>query len=149
MQLKLQGLAGAWRGTTKTFFDPNTPAEEAATEVDVEVILGGRHVRLTYASVVMGSPHVGEMTFSHDGRFSVTWLDSFHTGDAVMALAGEKGGDFTALGSYAAGPERWGWRITLSLPAPDGGAELFIDEKNISPAGEVYPAVEMRLRRVR
>lgn len=94
----------------------------------------------------MGTPHVGEITVGYnDDHYEMAWIDSFHTGGAVTPLAGDKGADaVSCLGSYAAGPERWGWRISLSLTE---AGELLVEEWNISPAGQADKAIEMRLTR--
>jgi len=46
-------------------------------------------------------------------------------------------------GSYAAGPERWGWRTELHL-----GDDLLVRSINISPAGEESPGIEARWTRL-
>jgi hypothetical protein len=142
----LHAMRGTWRGTTSTWFDPLKTPEDSPTEARVELLLGGRFVRLTYASSVMGTKHAGEMTFGYaDEHFTIAWIDSFHTSNAITPLKGEPGRDaISCLGSYAAGTETWGWRIAASL-SEEG--ELLVQEWNISPAGQEDRAIEMRLRR--
>lgn len=139
-------MHGKWRGTTSTWFDPLKPPEESPTDARVELLLGGRFVRLTYASSVMGARHAGEMTLGYaDEHFTIAWIDSFHTGSAITPLVGEPRKDaISCLGSYAAGTETWGWRIAVSIT--DKGA-LLVEEWNLSPAGQEDRAIEMRLAR--
>lgn len=146
----LSRLAGTWSGPTRLWLDPSGPPDESETAATVEVILGGRFVRVAYTGVAMGKPHAGELVlgFHKDaGEHEASWIDSFHTGTAIMMSVGRPRADGTidVLGSYAAGPERWGWRTLVH----DAGDELVIESKNIAPSGEEYPAVETRLRRAR
>jgi hypothetical protein len=142
----LHAMRGKWRGTTTTWFDPLKTPEESPTDARVELLLGGRFVRLTYASSVMGTKHAGEMTFAHaDDHFHIAWLDSFHTSNAITPLDGARGkNDISCLGSYAAGTETWGWRIAAAV---NDKGELVVQEWNISPSGQEDRAIEMRLTR--
>ncbi len=146
---QLQALVGEWTGTTRTWLDPSAPPAEAEIRARAERLLGGRFVRIDYASTVMGGPHAGQMILgvsAAEALVTVVWLDSFHTSPAIMTSVGAIPGDgpIVVLGSYAAGPERWGWRTQISRPGPD---ELRFEMSNISPAGEVFPGVELRLAR--
>jgi hypothetical protein len=124
---QLLALCGRWSGTTSTWLDPAAPADQAGTEATIEALLGGRFVRIDYQSAVQGRPHAGQMIFGFhsDARaFELAWLDSFHTGTAMMlstgaaSVASVTGGDShgvlaSVLGSPSAGTERWGWRTVL------------------------------------
>lgn len=145
----LAELAGRWSGETHTTFDPAAPPEVCTTAATIDVLLGGRWIRIDYQGTAMGKPHAGLLLlgFHRDAQtFEATWIDSFHTGTAMMLSVGAPRADgvVDVLGSYAAGPERWGWRTTLTRTAPD---ELVLESINISPAGQEFPAVLTRLRR--
>lgn len=143
----LQTLAGRWHGTTRTWLDPAEPPAVATIEAEAEVILGGRFVRLTYASTVMGGPHAGQLLLGYsasESQLTVVWIDSFHTSPAIMTSVGPtpREGKLMVLGSYAAGPERWGWKTEISHPA---AGEILIVMTNVAPDGGEYPGVELRL----
>ncbi len=145
----LTALVGRWSGVTRSWIEPSGAPDEAATEASVEALLGGRWIRIAYQGRAMGQPHGGELIvgFHKDaGEHEAAWLDSFHTGSAMMMSVGKPGveGEIRVLGSYAAGAERWGWRTILR----HHGDELVIESFNISPAGQEDHAVETRLRRV-
>jgi hypothetical protein len=144
----LTAWAGQWTGTTRTWFDADGEPEETATTANITSILGGRWICIDYQGVAMGKPHAGHMIvgFHRDAsEHEVAWVDSFHTGTAMMMSVGKPRADteVRVLGSYAAGPERWGWRTTMHVQ----GDELVIEATNITPAGDETPAVETRLRR--
>jgi hypothetical protein len=146
----LLGLVGRWAGPTRTWFDPSGPAFESTTEATIESLFGGRFVRISYAGTVPQNPHAGQMIlgFHNDARaFAMAWLDSFHTGTSLLLSVGEPRADgaISVLGSYAAGPERWGWRTVIRRPQPD---QLVIEAYNISPAGQEDRAIESVLARV-
>lgn len=146
----LLGLTGRWSGPTRTWFDPAAPAFESTTAATIEALLGGRWVRIGYEGAVPGKPHAGQMIlgFHNDaGEFEMAWLDSFHTGTSMMLCTGKPGTDGTlsVLGSYAAGPERWGWRTVIRKTGPD---QIVIEAFNISPAGEEDRAIETVLNRL-
>lgn len=145
----LAGLAGRWTGETSTYFDPDAAPEASRTEATIEPILGGRWLRIDYQGTAMGKPHAGVMWLGFHGDpqvFEAAWIDSFHTGTAMMMSVGAPRADglISVLGSYAAGPERWGWRTTLRRDAAD---QLVLESFNISPAGQEDRAVLTRLRR--
>lgn len=150
---QLLALVGRWSGTTSTWLDPEAPADQAGTEATIEALLGGRFVRIDYQSAVQGKPHAGQMLFGFhsDARaFELAWLDSFHTGTAIMhstgvASDGAHGALASVLGSYSAGPERWGWRTVLRPLHRD---ELLIEAYNVSPRGHEDRAIATRLKRL-
>lgn len=144
----LASFAGRWTGETQLYLDPTAPPEVSRTDATIEPVLGGRWVRIDHCGTAMSRPHAGVLTlgFHKDAQeFEASLIDSFHTGTAMMLSVGALRADgvVDVLGSYAAGAERWGWRTMLRLE----GDELVIEARNISPAGEEYPAITTRLRR--
>jgi hypothetical protein len=144
----LTALVGGWSGTTRTWLNPVAPPDEHPTRATISSLLDGRWIRIDYHGVVMKTPHAGEMIigFHKDAaEYEMLWIDSFHTGSAMMMSVGGTGpdGEIRVLGSYAAGRERWGWRTVITV----GADELVIDAFNISPAGHEDPAIHTRLRR--
>ena len=96
----------------------------------------------------MGKPHAGEMLLAFEKdtqRYSLAWIDSFHTGTALMLSTGGpvSGGIISVLGSYAAGEARWGWRTVLRADANAFVIEAF----NIAPDGKEDPATKTSLER--
>jgi hypothetical protein len=145
----LSNMVGRWSGPTQTWLDPSSAPDESRTEVTVESLLGGRWIRIDYQGSVQGKPHAGQMIVGYhkDAKeFEISWVDSFHTGTSVMLSTGapRPDGAVSALGSYGAGGERWGWRTVLRQPKP---GELVIEAYNVSPAGQEDRAVETRLTR--
>jgi hypothetical protein len=127
--------------------DPNEPPERTTTHARVEALLGGRFVRVDYQGTIMGAPHAGQMLFGfhrEEGLHTLAWIDSFHTGTTIMMSTGAPVGvGVDVLGSYAAGPDRWGWRTW----ARREGDTLVLEAFNIAPSGESFPAVRSVLRR--
>ncbi len=84
-------------------------------------------------------------------KFQSAWIDSFHSGTAIMFSEGKKGEDsFNILGSYAyVTPEieqHWGWRTDIEI-VNDG--EVKITAYNVSPEGDESKATETIYKRVK
>lgn len=144
----LADIAGRWRGDTELYLDPSAAPELSHTEATIEALLGGRWIRIDYRGTAMARPHAGVLLlgFHRDANaFEAAWIDSFHTGTAMMMSVGEPRADdaVSVLGSYAAGDQRWGWRTTLRRTP----SELVIESFNITPEGQEHPAIVTRLRR--
>lgn len=138
----LHKLAGRYLGRTKLWLDADGPPEETVSELRVEPILGGRFLRFEEQGSAAGKPHAGErvLGFHRDAkRYELSWIDSFHTGSAMMHFTGtaREDGVIAVTGSYQAGPQTWGWRIEIHA-----GSELVVRELNIAPGGEESPAIE-------
>lgn len=139
----LAGFVGRYQGTTRTFLGPGEPVVDEDT-LEVESILGGRFVRLQWFGSVGQAPRQGEMLLGWHrdaGAWELSWIDTFHTGTQIMAFTGAAEPDadrVRVLGSYAAGDERWGFGIELRRE----GDTLMLRATNITPAGEVYRAIE-------
>jgi hypothetical protein len=151
-------MAGRWTGTAKTYADPNNPeqAEVAPWEGTIEMLLGGRFMRFAYVSRAMGQPIAGELTIAYekgDRLFRMSWIDSLHTGGAIVVseskpvAEGGAAATISAFGTYFAGEgqPRWGWRTELD-DQTDGA--LRIRMFNIEPGAEESIGVEVDLTRV-
>jgi hypothetical protein len=141
---RLMALFGSYRGQISTYLDPAAAPERSLGELHVTPLFGGRWLRLEQSGTVMGKPHAGEMLLGYHrdaAQFESCWVDSFHTGSAMMFSTGDVRADgvIAVTGSYIASRERWGWRTELHL-----GEELFVRAVNISPAGEESLAIEAR-----
>lgn len=151
LETLLGRLPGAWSGTNRLWFMPTDPAFESSTTAVVEPVAEGQATLVRYAWSHEGTPHAGVMVILHKATTpeedAVTWLDSFHTGRALMNFRGgiTDDGRLSVLGSYAApeGPP-WGWRITIERPESDSWA---LRMYNIEPEGEEMLAVEATYRK--
>jgi hypothetical protein len=154
---RLARMAGRWKGTARTYADPSNPeaAEVAPWEGTIEMLLGGRFLRLVYASRAMGEPIAGELTIAYekgDRLFRMSWIDSLHTSASILVSESkpvpEGGGAATisAFGTYFAGEgqPRWGWRTELD-DQTDGA--LRVRMFNVMPGGEESIGVEIDLTR--
>jgi hypothetical protein len=146
----MEGLIGRWNGTVRTWLDP------AAAPVENEI--GGTFRRVFDSGALLHEyrSHVGE--HRSDGvaligidiatnRHCVSWVDTFHTGSNVMLFAADDRAveDGVSLhGSYAAGDQTWGWRVSIRVAGAD---ELRIDHFNIEPGAEEVRAIEIVYRR--
>jgi hypothetical protein len=147
----LFAAAGTWAGPTRTWFEPDQPPSESFTTARIEVILGGRFLRMDYQGTVMGKPHAGELLIGYEpdaNRFTAVWIDSFHMSPGVLVSAGERRSDgaVSVLGSYPAGGQTWGWRTTLRSVDDD---HLLIEAFNIQPGEDEQRAIQMDLTRHR
>lgn len=139
----LASLAGQWHGTNQLWLDPTAPPAESETTLTVAPAGQGKFLTAAYTWAYDGQPHDGLLVVWQDpatGGGRISWLDSFHTGDAVMVFQGQPAANrVSVLGSYAveSSPD-WGWQIDLG-PLPDGRLQLLM--YNIEPGGQVYPAV--------
>jgi hypothetical protein len=146
----MRSFAGQWEGPTQLWLEPGSAPEESTTELCAESVLGGRWLRLSYRGMAFGKPHAGEMLvgFHKDAReYEVAWIDSSHTGSAIMLSTGvaREDGVVDVLGSYAAAEQRWGWRTRLRRPEPN---TLSLEAFNIAPDGAEYRAIASLLSRV-
>lgn len=146
----LAKLVGHFKGTTTTFFDPSTPPDVAEEELHVTSLFGGRWVRIELVGSVMGKPHAGEMTIGYHadaGKFEASWIDSFHTGSAIMRFEGapREDGAVAVTGSYTAAGQTWGWRTEWH--ALENG-NVRMRAFNIIPGEGEFPALDNEWQRL-
>ena len=146
---RLSSLVGRWGGRTRLWLDPAKPPQEGDGELRIEAVLGGRWLRFEEHGFAAGQSHAGEMLLGFQrepAEYQASWIDTFHTAGAILFSTGAPRADgiIAVTGSYAAGPERWGWRTEIE-PLPEG--TLILRAVNIAPNGAEYPALETRWRR--
>lgn len=147
-------LVGEWEGSAKTWFEPDKLEDESPAKGIMKQILGGQYILHEYAGSFAGKPLEGLAIIGYNmalKRYEMAWVDSFHTGTAIMFSEGERGrAQVNVTGSYAyVTPETeqyWGWRTTIELTNPD---ELVLTAYNISPEGEEQKATETIYKRIR
>ena len=145
--LQLSRLVGEWKGTTKTWFEPNKLEDESPVSGTMKLILDGKFILHEYKGSFGGKPITGLTIYGYHldlGKYQCAWIDSFHNGTAMMFSEGKKGSkDISVLGSYAyVTPEEeqhWGWRTDIEFISDD---EIVITAYNISPEGQEEKATE-------
>lgn len=150
---QLSRLVGEWKGTAKTWFDPNKLEDESPVSGTMKLILDGKFILHEYKGSFGGKPITGMAILGyHLGlqKYQCAWIDSFHNGSAIMFSEGKKGGkDISVLGSYAyVTPEEeqhWGWRSEIDFIRED---EIVITAYNISPEGQESKATETIYKKV-
>jgi hypothetical protein len=144
----LARMVGDWTGRAKTWFEPDKLADDSPISGKIRTGLEGRFAIHEYEGTVMGGRLLGLAIHGYDlrrGRFTMSWVDSFHTGTEIMTSEGasEPAGErFSVLGHYGDPP--WGWRTQVEFPSPD---RLLITHFNITPQGGESKAVEIGYRR--
>lgn len=150
---QLSKLAGNWQGQMKTWFGTDNLVNEATIEGTIRPVLEGKYLMHEYKSSFEAKPFEGMAIYGYDlalKKYESAWIDSFHTGTAIMFSQSERAAtDIKMLGSYAyVTPEteqHWGWRTHIELKGDD---ELVITAYNISPEGEESKATEIIYHRV-
>jgi effector-binding domain-containing protein len=143
-------MVGDWEGTAKTWFEPGKAAEESAMTASIRAGAGGLVAVMDSRGTVTGSESLGTTLFGYDTArrlFAMAWADSFHMSPNVMWSEGPgdaDGNSFAVLGSWAAGAERWGWRVRVAISGPD---DLGIRHFIITPKGEESLAIDIAYRR--
>ena len=151
---QLSRLVGNWEGTAKTWFDPSKLEDESPVSGTMKLMLDGKFILHEYKGSFGGKPITGMAIMGYElelGKFQCAWIDSFHTGTAIMFSEGKRGEEgMSVLGSYAyVTPEveqHWGWRTNVEVLSDD---ELIFTAYNISPDGQESKATETVYRRVK
>lgn len=151
MPLEINRFTGTWAGASRLYMPWPPPGleEESESTVEAEVAAGGLALSLRYTWVFQGKPQQGVMLVAvnaKDGSATAAWLDTFHQSAALMQLTGAHGAESVEVkASYEAptGPP-WGWIIRLHITPED---VLHLGMDNVTPDGEVAPAVRAEYRR--
>ncbi len=151
----LAAMTGNWKGTTKTWFEPNKLADESPMEGNLKTILGGRFLLHEYHGSLEGKAFEGIAIIGYyhlTNSWQQAWVDSFHMGTGILMSESEPqanatDGKVNVLGSYGweGGDEKWGWRTTLEM---QGNDTLIITAFNIIPGQEEAKATETIYQRV-
>lgn len=146
---RLARLAGAWTGVARTWLDPAKPPAENRFTAQAKLVLGGRFLRVEYRTSLGGTPIAGELILAferEEGRWATAWIDSFHTGSAILVSHGLPRADsISVFGEYFVKDHpRWGWRTAI-----DDAHGLRIRMYNVTPDKQEDLGVEIELARVK
>ncbi|NUN15745.1 MAG: DUF1579 domain-containing protein [Myxococcales bacterium] len=87
---KLEFFVGKWEGTVRSWMEgPDKPPVESKGTSDSISMYGGRYVKDTFSSEMMGQKFEGTSLFAYDNfrkHYTSVWFDSMSTG--IMTMSG-------------------------------------------------------------
>jgi len=148
---KLKGLVGKWTGSNRLHlgdWHPVKPIHDSDGTASVRERIGGQFLEIAYTWEHEGKPCEGVLILGGDNKTDAVnafWTDSWHMAHQVMLCSGTQvDGNVSIKGSYKVeGHPEWGWRTEI-IPGDD---EFKYNMYNISPEGEEFIAVQMKLNR--
>jgi len=78
--------SGEWNSSITMWADPSQPPQKMDGSCTNEMIMGGRYLKLSYKSTMMGMPFEGMMLLGFDNakkEFTSVWYDNMGTGTSV------------------------------------------------------------------
>ncbi|WP_192821058.1 DUF1579 domain-containing protein [Rufibacter sp. LB8] len=150
---QLARLEGTWEGTASVWFDPSKVEDESPVKGTIKPLMDGKYMLHEYQGSFGGKPITGMALIGYNldtQKYQCAWVDSFHTGTAIMFSEGQKAAkELSVTGSYAyVTPEteqHWGWRTTIEF---NNNQELVLTAYNTSPDGEEAKATETVYKKV-
>ncbi|MDH3755850.1 MAG: DUF1579 domain-containing protein [Acidimicrobiia bacterium] len=144
--MDLGELSGRWRGTWRTWVEPDKLHSESLIDATVEVLFGGKAGLLRYTAELDGHVDGCALIGVTQDESVVDWLDTWHTSGLVMSMRGPKpaGGRIEGTTTYSAGDDDWRWSIEVGLD----GDRLVIRHYNEGPEIPRYLGVEALMDRV-
>jgi hypothetical protein len=150
---RLARMVGEWAGECRLWFERDMLAAESTQRGTLRCVLGGRFLLHDYVWAFDGRRYAGLALLGYHvdaRRWECAWVDSFHTGTAILQAQAESPGEpvhFSVLGRH--GETEPGaacrWRTEIDQPEDD---RLSIVMTRLSPSGEETRAVEVDYRRV-
>lgn len=143
--MDLEQLGGRWRGSWRTWVEPDELYGESAIGASVEPQFGGKSAVLRYEAQLDGDVEgFALMGGTQDGAF-VAWIDTWHTSGLVMASHGPALPDCIEVATtYRAEGEEWRWSSEYGL---DEAGRLVIRHFNEGPNLARYLGVETVMER--
>lgn len=138
-------IAGTWAGTYELWLDPAAAPERFDTGLEARRRADGRAVTIDYDWSRGADSHSGTIVLVlGDDGVSMAFTDSFHSGRTIMQCSGSDPRRWSALGTYDAMEQTWGWRTQVEQPSDD---ELLIQAWNVEPDGTEHLATRATYRR--
>lgn len=143
--MDLRVLDGTWRGTWRTWVEPEQLYGTSTIEAAVTAMYDGKDAVLRYTAELDG-PVEGFALIGHspDG-IVVAWIDTWHTSGFVMTSHGPSpNGRIAVATTFRAGDEEWRWSSEYGLEERC----LVIRHYNEGPEVPRYLGVEAMLEPV-
>jgi hypothetical protein len=149
---QLSRLTGNWEGITTVWFEPGEPVDQSLVSGRMYPIMDGRFIMHEYKGSFAGKPLEGIAIIGYHletGKYQMTWVDSFHTGTAIMFSESIRHAErLNVLGSYEyVTPEvdqKWGWRTEIEVV----NDEIVLTAYNVSSDGSEARATQTVYKRI-
>jgi hypothetical protein len=79
--------SGEWASNVTMWMDPSQPPQKIEGSCTNEMIMGGRYLKSSQKSSMMGMPFEGMMLLGYDNakkEFTEVWYDNFGTGTSIF-----------------------------------------------------------------
>lgn len=143
---QLAQSVGTWHFTSSWWQNPDAPPTVSEGTATYEMILGGRYLKETVRSEMLGKPFEGIGYTGYDnvgGRFVSTWMDNMSTG--ILVSYGSWNAEtqsYTWVGEYvdAMTGKSKKMRIINTIESADRHVAEFFD---LDPDGKEYKSMEL------